>query len=530
MPTAELNVPVLVVGAGPVGAALALKLAHHGVSSLVVDRAKAASRHPKMDFLNARTMEHYGRLGLAEQIRAAGVPASQLFNFQWTEGLDQPPLSVWEYPSVAEIRARMARTNDGSMPREAYQRVIGSRLEELGRRRLRASGLVDLREGYGLEEFTQDADGVTARISALDGREPLRVRARYLVGCDGANSTVRRIAGIDAPNVGPAVEHRDVFFRSTDPRLRRYGQFFLTIASRGLVLVSRDGEQLWTGTFPLFSDHDRDADPVTVVQQRLGVDIDIDEVLVVAHWEGKLAVAEEYRRGSVFLAGDAAHQFFPTGGHGANTGLGDAVDLGWKLAATVDGWAGNQLLDSYQAERRPVALFNREMCGNLLDVWRRYPTLAANGATRAQLAGFLDHERHQIDNIGIHLGYRYNSSPIIQHEEGPEPPWDWHRIAVTTWPGGRLPSVRLANGTELHDLLGPGFTLLDGSNSQAGKRFIDEAVRLGVPLSYLPIDDPHVRDVLERDLVLVRPDQHVAWRDDQLPAVPASVFELVLGH
>ncbi|MEO3746340.1 FAD-dependent monooxygenase [Plantactinospora sp. B5E13] len=529
MPTATSEPPVLIVGAGPVGATLAAVLAQHGVPSLVVDRARTASRHPKMDFLNGRSMEHFGRLGLAEEIRSLGVPADHLFNFQWIETLDRPPVSVWEYPSVDQVRVRMAELNDGTMPREPYQRVIGSRLEELGRRQLRRSPLTRLREGWAFEGFRQDADGVDATLATADG-ERETVRVRYLVGCDGANSTVRQAAGIDSRSVEPEVTHRDVFFRSTDPVLHRHGRFFLTIAARGLTLVSRDGDQLWTGTFPLFEPEQRDVDPVTELRSRLGVDVRVDEVLVVADWVGRLAVADTYRRGRVFVAGDAAHQFFPTGGHGANTGIGDAVDLGWKLAATVHGWAGPGLLDSYQAERRPVALFNREMCANLLDVWRRYPTLAAAGASRAQLAGFLDQERHQIDNIGIHFGQRYHDSPVVPRESGSEPAWDWRRITPTSWPGGRLPSVRLADGTELYDLLGPVLTLLDCSGSHAGKGLVDEAAGRGLPLAHVVVDEPHARQVLERGLVLVRPDQHVAWRADQAPADPAALLDLVLGH
>lgn len=524
----QTETPVLIVGAGPVGALLAMELAHHGVPSVVVDRSRTASRHPKMDFVNGRSMEHYRRLGLAEVLRAHGVPSDHLFNFQWIESLDRPPVSVWEYPSVDQVRQRMAEVNDGTAPREAYQRVIGSRLEELGRRHLAALDLVDLREGWTFQGYTTDGGAVVAEVAA--GGETRQVRARYLVGCDGANSAVRRAAGITVGEIGPPVEHRDVFFRSGDPVLHRNGRFFLTVAAGGLTLVSRDGDQLWTGTFPLFDAAQRDADPVAVLHERLGVRFTLDEVLVVAHWEGRLAVADAYRNGPVFLAGDAAHQFFPTGGHGANTGIGDAVNLGWKLAATVRGWAGAGLLDSYQAERRPVGLLNREYCGNLLDVWRRYPALAAAGAGRTRLAAFLDRERYQIDNTGVHFGESYERSPVVAGEDGPEPDWAWQRIVATTAPGRRLPSVRLADGTELYDLLGPDLTLLDGSGSRAGKVLADEAAAGGVPLAHVAVDDPHVRRVLERALVLVRPDQHVAWRGDRVPADPGAVLDLVRGR
>jgi hypothetical protein len=293
--------------------------------------------------------------------------------------------------------------------------------------------------------------------------------------------------------------------------------------------VSRDEADTWTAAFPLPAGQERAADPVAELCGRLGVDLDLT-VLDVAYWQGRLAVADDYRRGRVFLAGDAAHQFFPTGGHGANTGLGDAADLGWKLAAVLGGWAGEALLDSYQAERRPVALFNREMCFNLLEVWRRFPVLAAAGATDEQLAGFLAEDRYQIENIGIHCGYRYAGSPVISHESGVAPPWQWRRIVPTTWPGGRVPSVRTADGTSVHDLLGNGFTLVDLSGAKRGAALAEQAARRGVPITHLVVDDDVVRRVWERDLVLVRPDQLVAWRGDRPPADWAEVLDTVCGR
>ncbi|MEV4627335.1 FAD-dependent monooxygenase [Micromonospora sp. NPDC049523] len=522
--------PVLVVGAGPVGLVLAQELAHHGVRCLVVDRSRSASRHPKMDYLNARSMELLRRLGLVDEIRARGVPDDHPFTFLWTTSLAEPPVSVWSYPSVAQLRKTIADDRDGVQPREPYQRIVGSRLEELGRARCRADDLVDLREGWSFEALESGPDGVDVVLVETGSGLRERVHARFVVGCDGANSAVAAAVGIEQDELGPRAHHRDVYFRSTDPVLRRHGRFFLAVAAAGLTLVARDGVGTWTATFPVADDDPVDGDPLDEVRRRLGVPLEVDEVLTVAHWEGRLAVARRYRQGPVFLAGDAAHQFFPTGGHGANTGIADAVDLGWKLAAVLDGWAGAALLDSYEAERRPVALFNREMCFNLLEVWRRYPALWAGGASRSRLAGFLDTERHQVDNIGVHLGQRYLDSPVICPDGTPEPPWDWHRAVATTWPGGRAPNVRLTDGGHLQDRLGPGFTLVDTSGRDAGGPLADEASRLGVPLTHLAVDDPGVRAVWERDLVLVRPDQHVAWRGDRAPDDWRAVLHRVTGR
>jgi hypothetical protein len=274
-------------------------------------------------------------------------------------------------------------------------------------------------------------------------------------------------------------------------------------------------------------------DPVALMRRNLGVDFRVDEVLSVVDWEGSLGVTDNYRSGRVFLAGDSAHQFYPIGGHGANTGIADAVDLGWKLAGDLHGWAGPRLLDSYESERRPVALFNREMCANLLEVWLRFPRLVSGRASREQIAGFLTHETYQLDNLGIHFGYRYDESPVVWHEDGEAPVWEWGRITPTTWPGGRAPSVRLAEGTALFDQLGTGFTLVDMSGTEAGKGVLDAARRRGVPLTHLPIEDPQVRSIWERELVLVRPDQHVAWRGSAPPASSAgwdAVLDRITGN
>jgi 2-polyprenyl-6-methoxyphenol hydroxylase-like FAD-dependent oxidoreductase len=524
------NSPVLVVGAGPVGAVLALELAHHGVKSIIVDRSTTVSRHPKMDYLNGRSMELLRRLGLDSEIRARGVAPQYPFNFIWSRNYDEPPIAVWSYSSVRELTDRIGKVNDGTMPAEAHQRLQGSLLEEILRDRLRAHPLVDFRAGWSFHDLEQvDGRLQVQLVERLSGDRHI-VDAAYLVGCDGANGRVRQRVGIGVQQVGPTTQHRDVFFRSGDPVLRRHGRAFLTIAATGLTLVSRDEKDTWTGTVHLADERLRDEDPVTLMRKNLGTDFRVDEVLNIAEWEGRLAVAERYRAGAVFIAGDAAHQFYPIGGHGANTGIADAVDLGWKLASVVKSWGGPGILDSYEAERRPVALFNREMCANLLEVWLRFTRLSADGASRERLAGFLEHETYQLDNLGIHFGYRYDSSPIVCHEAGPGPRWEWGRIPPSTWPGARAPSIFTAGQTQVLDLLGKDFTLVDLSDRHAGKDLAAEANERGIPMRYLPVGDNTVREHWERNLVLIRPDQHVAWRSDRVPDNWDAVLERVTGR
>jgi len=508
---------VLIVGAGPVGAVLALELAHHDVPSIVVERSLRPSRHPKMDYLNGRSMELLRRLGLAAAVRAQGIDPGHSTDFLWTRDFDQPPVLVWHHPSVSQMRQRFATVNDGTAPAEPYQRVQGSLLEHLVRDAARDHPLIDLRPGWTCADVQLGPDGVTATVVEAATNTRHTIAARYLAACDGARSTVRRCLGIPIDEAGETTYHCSVYFTSTDPVLRRYGRAFVTIGARGVTLVSRDEANAWTASVPVPADETLTTDPMVLVRERLGADFAVTDVLSLAQWEGSLGVARTYRRGNAFLVGDSAHQFHPTGGYGANTGLADAVDLGWKLAGAVRGWAGPGLLDSYERERRPVALFNRELCADLLEVWARFRRLAAAGAADEQLAGVLEQDVHQIDNLGVHFGARYADSPVIWAERGGAPTWNWREISASTWPGGRAPSVRLADGGLLFDRFGTGFTLVDLSGAGLGEPLVARAQHRGIPMTHLPLDDTAVRGCWEKDLVLVRPDQHVAWRDDAPP-------------
>jgi choline dehydrogenase-like flavoprotein len=270
----RVDVEVLIVGAGPAGSALALELARGGVGSTVIERTFEPPRHPKMDFLNARSMEHYARLGLEPDIRKHGVPEDREFRFLWRRNLDGPSLSDWRASSVADQRADLARATDGTMPSRAYQRMLGSTLEGLSRDHCRASELIDLREGVAVAGVEVGTDHTRATLA--DGSE---ITARWLIACDGARSLVREAAGIGLDEQGPAVTHTDVYLRSSDSRLTRDGMPFLIICANGMTLVSRDGDSAWTATYPHLSPADTAAEPLDVVRARAGGQFVIDEVL-----------------------------------------------------------------------------------------------------------------------------------------------------------------------------------------------------------------------------------------------------------
>jgi len=525
-----LETPVLIVGAGLTGTVLALELARGGVPCTVVDRLAAPSPHPRTYYINSRSMELLRRLGLAEALQCHGVDSDDSTDILWAHRFGTPPVLVWHYPSANQVRRRFAAVNDGTAPVEPYQRVSGVVLEHLVRRRLLADPLIDLREGATLTDLHRlpDDEGVVASVDDRAG-PVYTIRARYVAGCDGAMSRVRQLVRIPVDRTGPRCRFRSVHFRSHDPALRPFGTAFTTIVSDGATLVRHGRSGDWTGTIP--ESHDsRAVDPVARFRDQLDVSFRIDRALGTTRHAATHSVAKRYSEGPVFLVGDAAHQFHPIGGYGESTGIADAVDLGWKLAAALTGWGGSELLGSYERERRPVALFNRELSADLAAVSQRFSRLASAGASREHLAGMLEEDVHRLDDLGVQLGYRYDASPVVCHEQGDAPTWQWRQVTASTWPGTRAPAVRMADGSQLFDSFGPGFTLVDLSERGAGAALAREATRRSVPITYLPLDDPAVRGCWERDLVLVRPDHHVAWRDDTAPDDWGSVLAQVSGH
>jgi len=545
-PPAE--VPVLVVGAGPVGLVLAHELASHGVACCVVDRSLKPTRFPKMDITNGRSLELLRRLGLVEAMRQLAVPVHHRFEVLFVSGLDvaEPThreLGRWPLVSVDEARRIIRYVNDGTSPAEPSMRCPQSRFEAELRRRCDEHPLIDFRPGVAFHGLTQDTDAVTTTLVDDDGR-PQVVRSDYVVGCDGASSAVRHHLGIGLEGMGHVVHLDMVHFRSRDrERLHRFGAFWHLYFRRGAVLIAQDEVDTYTLHVPAEPGSDPAAiDPVACVHDGLGAPVVVDEVLLTSRWTPNLLVADRYRDGRVFLAGDAVHQVIPTGGYGLNTGLGDAVDLGWKLAAVVGGWGGPQLLDSYEIERRPVGVRNRDRSmrnSAVIGGYRRRaadPAVDADGAdgdsARAALAAWLQAQRGENESFGVEYGYRYGNSPVIVPDGEPEPAWDPMVYTPTTWPGARAPHVFLADGTSLFERVGAGLTLVDlgpEPDAAADERWRQAARERGVPLDMVRVDEPAVRCIWERNLVLVRRDHHVAWRSDTHPDDPGSVLDTVRG-
>jgi hypothetical protein len=303
-------------------------------------------------------------------------------------------------------------------------------------------------------------------------------------------------------------------------------------------LISQNDLDTWTLHVPIAAGVNADAiDHKAALFEHLGREIDC-EIVVANAWQPRLVVAKTYGSGRVWLAGDAAHQFVPTGGYGMNTGVGDAVDLGWKLAATLQGWGGPGLLPSYGVERHLVGLRNAAASARHFAVRivingeysRRLHENSPRGARERRALGKKIRELGNRENecLGIEIGYRYTDSPVICHEDGEAPIDDIERYHPCTWPGARVPSLFLKDGSAMFDQFGKGFTLLRFANLDTAPLERAAASR-HVPLDVVDIRDERARRLYERDLVLVRPDQHVAWRGYMAPYDSLPVVDRVRG-
>jgi 2-polyprenyl-6-methoxyphenol hydroxylase-like FAD-dependent oxidoreductase len=516
------SVPVVIAGGGPVGMTLACELGQRGVHCMLVERNPTTTSHPKMDITNARSMELFRRLGLADALRAVAVPEQNNFDVSWITSLTGHELHRFRYPSVTEWRDRIRARNDGSMPGEAPMRVSQVEIEPVLQRAVRALPCVEARWSVAFEDLAQDADGVTVTLRTAEG-ETEQVRCRYLVGCDGGGSAVRRCLGISLGGQPHVMDRYMTHFRSTARDvLQSFGIAWHYQSAVGTIIAQNDRD-IWTlqTRFPqdLLPEQ---VDPHALIRKFAGRDFDY-EILVSNPWVAHLVVAESYGQGRVFLAGDAAHQYIPTGGYGMNTGIGDACDLGWKLAAVLHGYAHPALLASYEIERRPVGLRNCEGSRRHTEVRAAIAKLyasadhlmddgpqgdAARAETGRRIATLGNAEN---ESFGIEYGYAYPESPAICGDPGATISADPLHYVPTTAPGARMPSMMLDDGAPIYDRLGRWFTLVC-VGTEPGSALADAAAAKKLPLDVLRLHGPQPEKVYGRGLLLVRPDQHIAWR------------------
>src|SRR5579885_3364942 len=531
-----MNTQVIIVGAGPVGLTLAIALGRRSIRCVLVERKEEPQFLPKMERCNARTMEIYRRLGIAQMVRDAGFPRDCPMDVFIVTSLVEPPLLHLPYPSVAQAEAQIAACQDGSMPREPYQLISQYTLEPLLKSVADSIPGVDVRYGCELLDFVQDKTGVTVRVQQAGRTQTLR--AAYLVGCDGGASTVRRKLGIKLAGEANIMQLRQALYRCDDLFERipiGKGRHYHVADDRSTFLIVQDS----TRHFTLHSVVDSDEHMKVMFETTVAMPVRY-EMLYCAPWRQNLLLADNYGRGRVFLAGDAVHLVIPTGGLGMNSGVGDAIDLAWKLAATLKGWGGPNLLASYEIERRPIGARNVEasrQASRGRRTWRAAyrPNIRdktpEGAATRANLARIADIEQRKSNEmIGAELGYRYAGSPIIWPETGEPPEDNMMTYVPTSFPGARLPHVWLAGGTALHDRIGDGYTLMCFGDAPGAEALARAFGGYGAPFTTLRIDDAQARDIYGYDLLLLRPDLHVVWRGNRLPDDVARLAALATGH
>lgn len=550
----KLECAVGIVGGGPVGLMLALFLDRQGVASVVFNTETTVRRHPKGSTHNARTMEHYRRLGLSTRIRELGLPIDHPCDVAYFTRFAGPELARLRMPSTQEQMRAVAASSATDQVPEPIHRANQMDVEPLLLTHARTRPNIAVRFGWQVTEFHEDCDGVTVAANAHDGSTSERWRVRFLVGCDGGGSLVRRKLGIRLSGAAGAEEHYfsgrmlSTYVRIPNlyPRFlasRRAWQYWaVNPEQRGSMIAVNGIDEFLIRIRATDSSSRPDDDALrATICKCIGAELPI-EILGAAPWTAGLAlVAENLSTTRVFLAGDAAHLFTPTGGFGMNTGIDDVANLAWKLAAVLQGWGGEKLLRSYETERLPIAHRNTKAALRLTDnigATEIDPVIedastsgeSARRAAGAMLAQFGD----QFASLGVQLGARYDGSPIVISDRAP-PPDDIIAYTPTSIPGGRAPHVWLdtgrGNGSSLLDRLGNGFTLLRlGPTPPAAESIRAAARALGVPMAVLDVSGEAARQLYDCDLAIIRPDQHVAWRGNRSPDDPERMVARIVGR
>lgn len=536
-----MNTQVLIVGAGPVGLTLAIDLGKQGIDCILIEKKEAPEFLPKMERCNARTMEIYRRLGIAGKIREAGLDGDVPMDVYVVTRMTEPPLLHLEYASVNTALAEIAASEDTSLPAESYQLVSQYTLEPV--LKSVAESLPSVRVMYGHEfvAFTQDETGVSTTVRTTGG-ETLTIRSAYMAGCDGGASRVRKALDISLRGEGNILKLRqalyvcdELFDRLPLGEGPGHGRHYHVADNQSSFLIMQDSTRHWT----LHAVVEDDAAMAAQFEKIVGVPVDY-EMLYVGEWKQNLLLADRYGEDRVFLAGDAAHLVIPTGGLGMNTGVGDAIDLSWKLAATLQGWGGPSLLASYEIERRQVGDRNigaSRYASLGRRKWRSQWAPGFDDATpygetlRRNLAQVADVEQRKTNEmIGAELGYRYVDSPLIWDEPG-GPEQMFRTYDPTAWTGVRLPHVWVRPGVSIQDLVGRTYAVLRmGPNTEAVDPIVEAFSAVGAPITVLDFPDDRFRALYGCSYFLVRPDLHIAWRGNQLPTDPRKLAALATGY
>lgn len=545
---------VVIIGGGPCGLVLAIELGRRGISTILLEEKTSPADFPAANATQARTMEHYRRLGFAEKVRAEGLPPDYPTDIAYFTRYTRHELARFSLPSARAAR-EIVRTLGGSWSAaELPHRVSQIFVEGVLRAEAAACPTVSIRPGWRMAALRDTGTGVEVDAEHNGGRTTLR--AEYAVGADGGGSPTRKTLGYGY--VGESGVVRDFFggrmfaihFRSPDlyrvmPHPRAW-MYWTVNNGRRAFMASVNGRDRFTFHTQLRPDHSEkqitDADAKAMFQEAFAAPLDI-EIIARSSWTaGYTLVAEKFQRGRIFLGGDAVHLFTPTGGLGYNTAVEDAVNLGWKLAAVLKGWGGPALLDSYEIERQAIARRNTGYARRFADSMGLFvppPELEDDspaGEAARKLTGdhFNHHARFEFNIPGITFGGRYDGSPLIVPDGTTPPPDEPNVYQPSACPGGRAPHLWLGDGRSLYDALGFEFTLMRlGGTAVDTAPFRAAADALNLPLTIMEnaetAESEAARELYGANLALIRPDQIVAWRGDHATDA-LTVFRRATGH
>jgi len=526
---------VLIIGGGPCGLMLAIELGRRGIAALVLDEKPGTAFNPQANATQARTMEYYRRLGFADEIRALGMPADFPTDIAYFTRFVTHELARFRLPSAREAKQLVTTLSGSWSAAELPHRVAQKFVEQVLRRH--AERVATVRYGWRVTRFSDLGTHIEASAEPLAGGAAIEIRADYVVGADGARSRVRQSkgwrytgeTGVERDFVGGRMY---AVYCSVPDFYRRvpHAPAWMNVSfnrERRCFMPAVDGK----GEFAFHTQlkpHEDEAriDPAVVVQQAIGAPLKV-EVLGSDTWTaGHALVAERFAEGRVFIGGDAAHLFTPTGGLGYNTAVEDAVNLGWKLAAVLKGRAAPRLLASYEIERKALAERNTayargfaESLGNFQPVPEIEDETPEGAEARKRAGEYLEaHGRAEFNIPGITFGGRYDGSPAIIRDGTSPPAEAMNRYLSTACPGGRQPHHWLADGRSLYDLFGFEWTLLCLRAPSAESTAPD--VRI------VHMDNEAVRELYGADFALIRPDQIGAWRGSSAAAAHDALEKL----
>ncbi|QCS65493.1 FAD-dependent oxidoreductase [Achromobacter denitrificans] len=541
-----IDTEVLVVGAGPVGLSLAGDLGWRGHSCIIVERGDGLIYQPKMDQVGIRTMEFCRRWGIV-----ADVEASPYNRDYPQDNIYVTSLNGWELGR--EFFPSMRTDQPPPYSPQKRERCPQNMFDPILRKFAESHESVQLKLRHKLVALTQDDQGVTATVQDLEHDREVTIRARYVVGCDGGRSRVREQLGIIMSGRGLLTYTTNVIFRCENFDALHHtkpGYRYIFLGPEGTwgTLVAINGRDQWRMSLIGNAQENKtytEDELKAFAWRAMGKPFEL-EILSILPWQRYELVADTYRKGRCFLAGDSCHLTSPTGGLGMNTGIGDAVDLGWKLSAMLEGWGGPKLLDSYEIERRPVAQRIVNISTKNLQLMKspgKNDKLLEDSeegrATRERVGkSFSEAMKREWFLMNVHLGYRYIDSPVVVYE--PEDPEQLAREAAetanyepTTQPGRRAPHAWLADGRSTHDLFGKTYVLVDTGAQGADEReaaLLNAATTRAVPMQVARWPEPAIAGLYQTRYVLVRPDDTVAWRGDRLPQDTAALLATVTGH